>query len=53
MKKTVIALVVVFVCFWLVTDPRGLAHTTSSTGGGAWGVTQDLFHSLITFLREL
>jgi hypothetical protein len=53
MKKAVIALAVVFLGFWLVSDPRGLADTASGAGSGAWTVTQDLFDSLITFLREL
>lgn len=53
MKKVLIALVVVFLGFWLFTDPSGLADATSSAGGQVadWGST--LFRAVIDFFGEL
>lgn len=53
MKKALVPLLVVFLGFWLVSDPRGLADTASSGGGRAWDATGDVFDSAITFLGEL
>lgn len=53
MKKAVVPLLVVFLGFWLVSDPRGLADTASSGGGRAWDATGDVFGSAITFFDEL
>jgi hypothetical protein len=52
-KKAVVPLIVVFLGFWLVSDPRGLADTASDGGGRAWDATGDVFSSAITFFGEL
>lgn len=53
MQKALLALLVVFLGFWLVTDPRGLADAAS--GGGAQIATLGgrLFDALIAFIDEL
>ena len=53
MKKAVVPVLVVFLGFWLVSDPRGLADTASDGGGRAWEATGEVFSSAITFVGEL
>ncbi len=53
MNKAVVVLLVVFLGFWLVSDPSGLARTASGAGSGAWQLTQSLFAAVITFFGEL
>jgi hypothetical protein len=52
-KKLLLALVVVFLGFWLFTDPHGLAHATKSSAGQTWDMSEQMFRSVITFLRSL
>jgi hypothetical protein len=52
-KKLLLALVVVFLGFWLFTDPHGLAHATRSSAGQTWDMSEQMFRSVITFLRSL
>ncbi len=50
MKKKVFTwLVVVFLLFWLITDPRSMATSASSLADGIG----QLFRSFIQFLGEL
>lgn len=53
MNKAVLVLLVVFLGFWMVSDPSGLAETAQGGGSQVWSLTTDLFTSLIAFLREL
>jgi hypothetical protein len=53
MKKLVIVVVVVFLGFWLFTDPDGLAGATSGSANAIWGGAQQLFSSVIEFIGEL
>ena len=53
MKKLVLAVLVVFLGFWLVTDPNGLAATTRTTGSGAWTASESMFRAVIDFLHAL
>jgi hypothetical protein len=53
MKKLVLAVVVVFLGFWLFTDPDGLANATTSSADAIWGGAQALFSSVIEFIGEL
>lgn len=53
LKKLIVVLLVVFLGFWMVSDPHGLAVTAQDGGSRLWGLTTDLFGSLIAFLREL
>lgn len=53
MKKAIIALVVVFLGFWMFTDPNGLADSAQSAGGQTWEWTQQLFGAVIDFFGAL
>ena len=53
MNKAILALVVVFLGFWLFTDPDGMAHDTRSAAHWAWGGTQQGFQSIIDYLDAL
>lgn len=53
MKKVVLALVVVFLVFWLMTDPRGLADTSGSAASAIWGGTQQFFAAVIDFVAAV
>lgn len=52
-KKGVLALVVVFVGFWMFTDPNGLAETARSGSVAGWDATSEVFSAVIRFLNEL
>ncbi len=53
MKKVVLWVLIVFLGFWLVTDPRGLADSSSSAGSGIWSGAEQLFGSAIDFAGQL
>lgn len=53
MKKALIALVVVFLGFWLITDPRGLADAAGRGGGQIVDLGGRLFDAIIAFINEL
>lgn len=52
-KKGVALVVVVFIGFYLFTDPTGLATFTRDGAGAIWGGLQRLFDALQTFIRTL
>lgn len=47
------AALVLFLGFWLLNDPGGLADTAQSSGGAAWSATEDVFSAVIDFVDEL
>ena len=51
--KLIAAVGVLFVGFWLFTDPRGLADFAGEGGSMIWSVTQEMFLATMTFLREI
>jgi hypothetical protein len=53
MNKGVLAVVVVFLGFWLFTDPDGLANVSSNVASGGWDWTQQFFSSVIEFVGKL
>lgn len=53
MKKALVAVVVVFLGFWMFTDPGGLADTLQAGGEQTWTLTQQLFAAVIDFLGAL
>lgn len=53
MKKAILALVVVFLGFWLWTDPNGLATTTKSVGSNGVSGAHGLFSHVISFAKDL
>ncbi|WP_162799205.1 hypothetical protein [Nocardioides sp. 616] len=52
-KKLILVLVVVFLGFWMFTDPSGLAEAAKSGAGQAWELTTELFRALINFFGAL
>jgi hypothetical protein len=52
-KKALLVLVVLFLGFWMFTDPHGLAHATRSSAGETWNLSTSMFSALITFFRSL
>jgi hypothetical protein len=53
LKKGVVVLLVVFVGFYMFTDPNGLAQTTKDGGGALWKALTSLFGALIDFINSL
>lgn len=53
MKKLVLAVLVVFLGFWLFTDPNGLAATSKAVGSGAWQASESMFQAVIDFVGAL
>lgn len=52
-KKALLAVVVVFLGFWMFTDPQGLADAAKGTGGQAWHLATQLFRAVIDFFGAL
>jgi hypothetical protein len=53
LKKGAVLLVLVFVGFYLFTDPHGLATLFKGGGGKLWDGLVQLFKALISFLDTL
>jgi hypothetical protein len=53
MKRAIVVLLVIFVGFWMITDPHGLAESAQRAGNQGADLAGELFSSLITFLRDL
>lgn len=52
-KKAIVVLLVVFLGFWMFTDPNGLAEAAKAGGAQTWGLTQQLFAAIIDFVGAL
>jgi hypothetical protein len=52
-KKVVIALGVLFLGFWMFTDPNGLAEAAKGAADQGWTLTQQLFTAIIDFVGAL
>jgi hypothetical protein len=52
LKKGMVVLVVVFIGFYMFTDPNGLAQTTKDGGGALWTALTSLFGALIDFINS-
>ena len=52
-KKVVAVVVIVFLGFWMFTDPGGLARNAKDGGGWAWDLTTDVFTAVIDFIKQL
>jgi hypothetical protein len=52
-KKAILALVVVFLGFWMFTDPNGLAAAASAGAEQVWVLAQQLFTAIIDFVGAL
>ncbi|MBM9460388.1 hypothetical protein JK386_10780 [Nocardioides sp. zg-536] len=52
-KKLIGVVAIVFLGFWMFTDPSGLATTAKTVGGGAWALATQLFTGIIDFVGAL
>ena len=52
-KKGLLAVVVLFVGFYMFKDPSGLANLAGAAAGQGWALTTQLFEATIRFLNEL
>ncbi|MFL6023273.1 MAG: hypothetical protein ACJ72O_08030 [Marmoricola sp.] len=53
LKKGVVLLVVVFIGFYMFTDPNGLAQTSRDGGAALWKALTSLFGALIDFINAI
>lgn len=49
-KKLIALVAVVFLGFWMFTDPSGLASTSQSAASNGWDLTTDAFKGVIDFV---
>jgi hypothetical protein len=52
-KKIVTLVVIVFLGFWMFTDPSGLAVNAKDAAGYSWSLATDLFDGVINFIKQL
>jgi hypothetical protein len=52
-KKAMLAVVVVFLGFWMFTDPQGLADAARSGFSQSWNLAEQLFTAVIRFFGAL
>ncbi|WP_432479609.1 hypothetical protein [Nocardioides sp. GXQ0305] len=52
-KKALLAVVVVFLGFWMFTDPGGLAGAAKAAAAQTWELAEDLFQAVIRFFGAL
>ena len=52
-KKLLLALVLVFLGWWMFTDPKGMADAATTGAGTLWVLTTQLFRALIHFVSVL
>ena len=53
LKKGVGLLVILFLGFWLVQDPNGMANSVQEAGSTVWDVVSTLFTSLREFFQSI
>lgn len=52
-KKVILVVLVVFLGFWLFTDPHSLATTAKNAGGAGWDGLSHLFTQVISFIGDM
>jgi len=52
-KKLLILAAVVFLGFWMFTDPTGLADIAKGGSAKAWDLTSEFFAATIDFIKTL
>lgn len=52
-RKAFLVLLVVFLGFWMFTDPDGLAAAAAAGADQTWSLTQQLFTAIIDFVGAL
>ena len=53
LKKGVGLLLILFLGFWLVQDPTGLASSAQSAGSGLWDLLVTLFDGMLEFFQSI
>ena len=53
LKKVVGLLLLVFLGFYMFTDPSGLASLAKEGGSALWDLTQQLFGAIIRFIDAM
>jgi hypothetical protein len=53
LKKGAGVLVLLFIGFWLVQDPNGLANSAQEAASTVWDVLSTLFNSLREFFQSI
>jgi hypothetical protein len=52
-RKGLVLLVIVFLGFYMFTDPNGLAQVVKDGGGNLWDGLKNLFAAMIDFLNAV
>lgn len=52
-KKLILGVIVVFLGFWMFTDPSGLAQAAREGIGQVWDLATELFSAVIDFIGAL
>lgn len=52
MKLAIVGVVVVFLGFWLLQDPSGLADLSKTLGTEGWDLTSEFFTAVIDFVTS-
>ena len=52
-KKLIGVVVIMFLGFWMFTDPNGLAATSKTVGANGWDLTTQAFSGIIDFVGAL
>ena len=52
-KKLLGLVVIVFLGFWMFTDPSGLATTSKSLAGEGWDLSAQAFRGVIDFVGAM
>ncbi len=52
-KKLIVLVAIVFVGFWMFTDPNGLASTSKSLASEGWSLSTDAFRGIIDFVGAM
>ena len=52
-KKVLLLLAVVFVGFWMFSDPSGLADAAKDTASTAWSLLVQVLDALLGFVNAL
>ncbi|MEZ5193994.1 MAG: hypothetical protein R2734_16895 [Nocardioides sp.] len=53
LKKVTLIVVLVFLGFWMFTDPNGLAEAARAFVGKVWELASQLFEAVIRFFGAL
>ena len=52
-KKLILLVAIVFLGFWMFTDPAGLADISKAAASGGWDLTSDAFSGVIDFVGAM